>query len=82
MNLDSHKSKKGLYKLLSYYASIERGASYTVMSNFPNLKAVAKSWYDIRIIELSECWLGGYFSVYSNFDADLNPSAPRGALVY
>jgi LAGLIDADG DNA endonuclease family protein len=54
INKGKNKDKKDLNKLMSYYASMGRGASKKVMANFPNLKPAMKPRYNITVTDLSE----------------------------
>lgn len=73
MSLGLHKLEKGLHEVLSLYASIGRGASKKVMKDFPFLIPAEKPICTKPMLELSEYWLSGYFSIYCNFNVDVNP---------
>jgi len=73
MNKDFHKSEKGLIEILSLYASIGRGPSKNVMKQFANLKPAIKPEYSISSVELTEYWISGYFSIYCNFQVNVDP---------
>jgi hypothetical protein len=73
INSGEHKNDKGLYKLLSLYASIGRGLSKKVLEDFPLLIPAVKPVYIKPNSALSEFWLSGYFCMYCNFKVDVNP---------
>lgn len=73
MNKDLHKSERGIMEILSLYASIGRGPSKKVMKHFPNLKAGIKPEYNFSSIQSSEYWISGHFSIYCNFQVNVNP---------
>jgi LAGLIDADG endonuclease len=73
MNLGLYKSKKGLKLILLIYTSIGGGASNKVIIYFPDLIPVPKVVKIELLIELSEYWISGYFSIYYYFNVDINP---------
>ena len=74
INLGKNKSYNEKYKLLSIYASIGRGPSKKVVADFPELISIEKPTYiKPSLDDLSEWWISGYFSIYCNFNVDMNP---------
>lgn len=70
-----HKTEPGFMEVLSIYAGINRGASESVKTHFPDLKPATLPSYSLNISseELSEWWISGYFTLYCNFNVDMNP---------
>lgn len=79
MSSGDHKTKDGFWSILSIYAGINKGASTAVKTHFPELKPALLPSYslDISPNELSQWWISGYFSIYCNFNVQLDPHTLR-----
>lgn len=76
-----HKTKEGFRKILSIYAGINRGISTAVSTHFPELKAALLPAYSLSLSpnDLSGWWISGYFTIYCNFNVQLDPHGLRNS---
>lgn len=79
-----YKQDSGRHEIYSIHAAINRGPSKSFKTHFPNYKPAKLPSYSLNISpeELSNWWVSGYFSMYCNFNVDLNPHGLKNSYYY
>ena len=79
-----HKQDSGRHEIYSIHAAINQGPSKSFKTHFPNWKPAKLPSYSLNISpeELSNWWVSGYFSMYCNFNVDLNPHGLKNSYYY
>lgn len=67
MSHEAHNTNDGLIQILSIYAAIGRGASITVMENFPDLIPIYLPNYKLNLDYIGGWWITGYFTLHCDF---------------
>ncbi len=68
-----HLNESGFLKILSYYASINRGASSKVLSFFPNIIPQPKPFFDLPK-SLDPHWVSGFVAGDGGFSINTKKS--------